>query len=167
MGCDMDSKNGGRKFWMRSTIQPTISLEMTLPSQGHYGFHSFPVVDWFFCLYTYEFWLSLWKIVRSSVILLLPLFSFSQNIMSFFWGNFFPWSSRFPLSDQFSLLIYLCLLPSSATFKMDNRENMENVHYAINDDTAGFKYQRKNRNTSGITEYDLNSMNNYFASIYT
>jgi hypothetical protein len=30
---------------------------------------------YFFCLYTYEFWLSLWKIVRSSVILLLPLFS--------------------------------------------------------------------------------------------
>ena len=27
----------------------------------------------FVCLYTYEFWLSLWKIVRSSVILLLPL----------------------------------------------------------------------------------------------
>ena len=28
----------------------------------------------FVCLYTYEFWLSLWNIVRSSVILLLPLF---------------------------------------------------------------------------------------------
>jgi len=28
----------------------------------------------FVCLYDYEFWLSLWKIVRSSVILLLPLF---------------------------------------------------------------------------------------------
>jgi hypothetical protein len=25
---------------------PTISLEMPVPSQGHYGFHSFPVVDW-------------------------------------------------------------------------------------------------------------------------
>jgi hypothetical protein len=25
-------------------IQPTISLEMPVPSQGHYGFHSFPVV---------------------------------------------------------------------------------------------------------------------------
>ena len=44
---------------------------MPVPSQGHYGFHSFPVV----CLYTYEFWLSLCKIVRSSVILLLPLFA--------------------------------------------------------------------------------------------
>ena len=26
-------------------IQPTISLEMPVPSQGHYGFHSFPVID--------------------------------------------------------------------------------------------------------------------------
>ena len=26
-------------------IQHTISLEMPVPSQGHYGFHSFPVVD--------------------------------------------------------------------------------------------------------------------------
>jgi hypothetical protein len=33
-------------------IQPTISLEMPVPSQGYYGFHSFPVVDWF-CLFIY------------------------------------------------------------------------------------------------------------------
>jgi hypothetical protein len=31
-------------------IQPTVSLEMPVPSQGHYGFPSFPVVDWF-CLF--------------------------------------------------------------------------------------------------------------------
>ena len=37
---------------------------MPVPSQGHYGFHSFPVVTDFVCLYTYEFWLSLCKIVR-------------------------------------------------------------------------------------------------------
>ena len=30
-------------------IQPAISLEMPVPSQGHCGFPSFPVVDWF-CL---------------------------------------------------------------------------------------------------------------------
>ena len=29
----------------KNLIQPTISLEMLVPSQGHYGFHSFPVVD--------------------------------------------------------------------------------------------------------------------------
>ena len=26
-------------------LKPTISFEMPVPSQGHYGFHSFPVVD--------------------------------------------------------------------------------------------------------------------------
>ena len=33
-------------------IQPTISLEMPVPRQGHYGFHSCPVVDWF-CLFIF------------------------------------------------------------------------------------------------------------------
>jgi hypothetical protein len=33
----------------------------------------------FVCLYTYEFWLSLCKTVRSSVILLLPLFIQQNN----------------------------------------------------------------------------------------
>jgi hypothetical protein len=30
---------------LENLIQPTISLEMPVPSQDHYGFHSFPVVD--------------------------------------------------------------------------------------------------------------------------
>ena len=34
------------------SMQPTNSLEMPVPSQGHYGFHSLPVVDWF-CLFIY------------------------------------------------------------------------------------------------------------------
>ena len=50
-------------------IQPTISLEMPVPSQGHYGFHSFPVVDWF-CLFIY-----LW-------VLTFPLYDCSE------FGNF-------------------------------------------------------------------------------
>ena len=54
-------------------IQPTISLEMPVPSQGHYGFPVFRLLTDFVCLYTYEFCLSLRKISRSSVILLLPL----------------------------------------------------------------------------------------------
>jgi hypothetical protein len=29
-----------------------LMLEMPVPSQGHYGFHSFPLVDWF-CLFIY------------------------------------------------------------------------------------------------------------------
>jgi hypothetical protein len=38
--------------YISQLIQPTISLELPVPSQGHYGFHSFPVVDWF-CLFIY------------------------------------------------------------------------------------------------------------------
>jgi hypothetical protein len=38
-------------------------------------FTVFRLLTDFVCLYTYEFWLSLFKIVRSSVILLLPLFA--------------------------------------------------------------------------------------------
>jgi hypothetical protein len=33
-------KGGG--LALQKLIQPTISLEMPVPSQGHYGFHSFP-----------------------------------------------------------------------------------------------------------------------------
>jgi hypothetical protein len=36
-------KGGG--LALKNLIQPTIYLEMPVPSQGHYGFHSFPVVD--------------------------------------------------------------------------------------------------------------------------
>jgi hypothetical protein len=55
--CYSDSRNlwavmkaGGLALY--NLIQPTISLEIPVPSQGHYGFHSFPVVDWF-CLFIY------------------------------------------------------------------------------------------------------------------
>ena len=53
--CYSESRNlwavmraGGLTLW--NLIQPTISLEMPVPSQGHYRFHNFPVVDWF-CLF--------------------------------------------------------------------------------------------------------------------
>jgi hypothetical protein len=36
-------KGGG--LALSNLIQPTISLEMPVPSQGHCGFHGFPVVD--------------------------------------------------------------------------------------------------------------------------
>ena len=56
---------------------------MPVPSQGHYGFHSFPLLTDFVCLYNYEFGLfSLCKIVRSSVILLLPLQLFFSVLFS-------------------------------------------------------------------------------------
>ena len=42
-------------------------------------FTVFRLLTDFVCLYTYEFWLSIWKIVRSSVILLLPLYNVRYN----------------------------------------------------------------------------------------
>jgi hypothetical protein len=36
---------GSTEAYDGNLIQPTIFLEMPVPSQGHYGFHSFPVVD--------------------------------------------------------------------------------------------------------------------------
>jgi hypothetical protein len=40
-----------------------------------------------------------------------------------------------PLGDMTSLLMYRCLLSSSATVKMDYEENIKNARYATNDDT--------------------------------
>jgi hypothetical protein len=54
--CYSDSRN----FWVvvkagglepSILIQPTISLEMPVPSQGHYSFHSFPVVGMILSVY--------------------------------------------------------------------------------------------------------------------
>jgi hypothetical protein len=93
------------------------------------------------------------------------VFSFPHNYDVFFGKKIFSGIHVFRF-DQFSLLMYLCLLPSSATVKMDNGENiMQNSRYARNDDTAGFIDQMKNRNTSRKTEYDMKLMKNYFTSI--
>ena len=56
---------------------------MPVPSQGHYVFTVFRLLTDFVCLYTYEFRLSLCKIVRSSVILLLPLITFHSALRKF------------------------------------------------------------------------------------
>jgi len=42
------------EYFRREDFLPLV-LEMPVPSQGHYGFHSFPVVTDFVCLYNYEF----------------------------------------------------------------------------------------------------------------
>jgi len=48
-------------------------MEMPVPGQAIAVFPVFPLLTDFVCLLTYEFCLSLWKIARCSVILLLPL----------------------------------------------------------------------------------------------
>ena len=58
-------------------IQPTISLEMPdYQVRVIAVFLVFWLLTDFICLLIYEFCLSLWKIARCSVILLLPLFVF-------------------------------------------------------------------------------------------
>jgi hypothetical protein len=44
MGVPLNRNESGR-FGALKSDSTTISLEMPVPSQGHYGFHSFPVVD--------------------------------------------------------------------------------------------------------------------------
>jgi hypothetical protein len=53
---------------------------MPVPSQGQYGFHSLRLLTDFVCVYTYEFLLSLCKIVWSSIILLLPLLTITYRL---------------------------------------------------------------------------------------
>ena len=65
--------------------------------------------------------------MKSSIQFFTIILSFWEFCF-FFFGN-----SHFPV-DQILLLIYRCLLLSSATVKMDNEENMENARYATNDD---------------------------------
>ena len=78
-------KGGGLALW--NLIQPTISLEMPVPSQGDYVFTVFRLLTDFVCLYTYEFWLSLCKIARSSVIVVLPLFKNTAVQWGDMWAN--------------------------------------------------------------------------------
>ena len=77
--CMMGPKRFGRKKFLcismliggstcLCTIFTTLFRVITV-------FTVFRLLTDFVCLYNYEFWLSLCKIVRSSVILLLPLFS--------------------------------------------------------------------------------------------
>jgi hypothetical protein len=65
---------------------------MPVPSQGHYVFTVFRLLTDFVCLYTYQFWLSLCKIVQSSVILLLPLFIIRYSVSLSRTPFKFPWS---------------------------------------------------------------------------
>ena len=60
-------------------------LEMPVPSQGHYGFHSFPVVDWF-CLCIY-LWVLTFPLLDCSEILLLPLFARQEACQTLVWNE--------------------------------------------------------------------------------
>jgi hypothetical protein len=66
-------------YLIKNLIQPTISLEMPVPSQVHCGFPSFPVVDWF-CLFV-DLWVLPFPLEDCSVfgnfVITFPCFSWS------------------------------------------------------------------------------------------
>jgi hypothetical protein len=67
----LGSKYEERRVGIQLCIGIQIRVIMVFPV--------FRLLTDFVCLFTYKFWLSLWKIVRSSVILLLPLFGNAQK----------------------------------------------------------------------------------------
>jgi hypothetical protein len=71
--------------------------------KSFYYFIVFRLLTDFVCLYNFEFWLSLCKIVRSSVILLLPLFT-----------PYFPY--HFTISSVFSISFHYSTYFSSVFF---------------------------------------------------
>ena len=74
-------------FWLKSDSTHHFFWNACTKS-GSLLFSVFRLLPDCVCLYTYEFWLSRWKIVRSSVILLLPLFVSSGRWWSITRHNF-------------------------------------------------------------------------------
>ena len=70
-------KGGGLAF--KIWFNPPFLLKCLYQIRVITVFTVFRLLTDFVCLYTYEFWLSLCKIARSSVILLLPLFSLIRH----------------------------------------------------------------------------------------
>jgi hypothetical protein len=87
------------EFLNYNLIQPTISLEMPVPSQGHCGFHSFPVVDWFcqFMTFPLEYCSEFGNFVITLMTVgfwLLCLTATFNNISVYHGGQFYWWRNR-------------------------------------------------------------------------
>jgi prepilin signal peptidase PulO-like enzyme (type II secretory pathway) len=76
------SRNESGRFGALKSDSTHHFFRNACTKSGSLRFSVFRLLTDFVCLYTYEFWLSLCKIVRSSVILLLPLFVL---LYFFFW----------------------------------------------------------------------------------
>ena len=76
-----------------SIVDLTVANVVLLATRsGVTVFTVFRLLTDFVCLYTYEFWLSLCRIARSSVILLLPLFLWnSPNMYILVWKHTNNW----------------------------------------------------------------------------
>ena len=71
------SRQMGNYWWCWTILQSILQVRVTTV------FTVFRMLTDFVCLYTYEFWLFLCKIVRSSIILLLPLFPITHQNCQF------------------------------------------------------------------------------------
>ena len=70
------NRNGSGRFWrLKIWFNPPFLWKCLYQVRAIAVFSVFRLLTDFFCLLTYEFCLSLWKIARCSVILLLPLFT--------------------------------------------------------------------------------------------
>ena len=76
------SSNESRKITLVFSFKSSLKLEPISVLFIITVFTVFRLLTDFVCLYTYEFWLSVCKIVRSSVILLLPLFTYIEYDIS-------------------------------------------------------------------------------------
>jgi hypothetical protein len=128
---------------------------MPVPSQGHYGFHSFPVLTDFVCLYTYEFWFPLCKIVRSSVILLLPLFNliFCFSLLQKQTISYLLLSNKFEQSLRKTISILILLLPLFIMYAQNQRNRKPNNLKVVGcKKTKDPKYNSRNQTNSPIPE---------------
>ena len=102
---DKEKQNSSRQIlWSRTSFQVRVITVFTV----------FRLLTDIVCLYNYEFWLSLCKIVRSSVILLLPLFNWETHSSSaglagmllHTYGKFTTWTLKVSLFRTVSFKIW-------------------------------------------------------------
>jgi hypothetical protein len=83
-----------RSLMLQELFLHTFFTEIPIWNWWIGDYHVFRLLTDFVCLYTYEFWLSLCKIVRSSVILLLPLLVL---INGYWYFSVFNWGTKHKL----------------------------------------------------------------------
>ena len=104
-----------RKVWrLKIWFNPPFLLKCLYQVRVITVFTVFRLLTDFVCLYTYEFWLPLWKIVRSSVILLLPILIYGLWLPLWYLQTFLVTDNQFVITTVEVLYQWLqsnsCLL---------------------------------------------------------
>jgi hypothetical protein len=106
----MNKRRKFRKFIILNTDVLDCSLSWLVTYIWNTDFTVSRLLTDFVCLYTYEFWLSLCKIARSSVILLLPLlwliYTISSNLFLLNPANYFQIYVTSQESEQSSTSVF-------------------------------------------------------------